>query len=219
MARWRWYTILTLSIESSDLILKTFSPRSLLGQLTIPGKLRMYNLGVNLKERYANFVTQDVRELHVRSSGLDRCIESAQLVAFAMYPPRARWLWHENVTQFQPIPITSTIPNTDPMINPHAACKNGWAERARIYNSEYAQNLNRNNRDLYSFLTKHVGLKVENIDNVKAVFDVLTVEQSMNYTLPNWTSPIILSKLEKLDDLSFYMEFMTRKAQMFRTGN
>lgn len=51
----------------------------------------MYKLGQYLKERYNNFLTEDVRELHVKSSGLDRCIESAQLVAFAMYPPTKRW--------------------------------------------------------------------------------------------------------------------------------
>lgn len=85
------------------------------GQLTIPGKIRMYNLGLYLKERYKNFLTADVRELKVRSSGLDRCIESAELVVFAMYPPQGRWLWNENITSFQPIPISSTLPNTDPV--------------------------------------------------------------------------------------------------------
>ena len=41
----------------------------------------------------------------------------------------------------------------------------------------------------------------------------------MEYKLPNWTNPIILSKLEKLYDETFYLEFMTRTAQMYRTGN
>lgn len=85
------------------------------GQLTIPGKLRMYNLGLYFKERYKNFLTTNVRELKVRSSGLDRCIESAQLVVFAMYPPKNRWIFSKDITQFQPIPISSTIPNTDPV--------------------------------------------------------------------------------------------------------
>jgi len=188
------------------------------GQLTNPGKLRMYNLGLYLKEHYKNFITSDVREVKVRSSGLDRCIESAEMVAMAMYPPKGRWLWHPNITNFQPVPISSTIPNTDPMINPHAACKAGWKERARIYESDYVKRIERNNANLYEYLTKQIHIDVKNIDDAKAVFDVLMVEKGMHYKLPNWTNPIILSKLENIYHLSFYAEFMTRKAQMFRTG-
>lgn len=182
------------------------------------GKLRMYNLGLYLKERYANFITSDPREMKMQSSGLERCIESAELVAFAMYPPQDRWIWN-NFTNWQPLPISSTIPNTDPMINPHAACKNGWAERDAIFQSDYVKNIDNENRDLYDFLTEHVGLPVNNIDDAKAVFDGLMVEKSVGYQLPNWTNPILLSRLEKLYDQTFYVEFMTRRAQMFRTGN
>lgn len=95
------------------------------GQLTMAGKLRMYNLGLYLKERYDDFITTDPREMKMQSSGLERCIESAELVAFAMYPPKGRWIFSKNITNWQPLPISSTIPNTDPMINPHAACKSG----------------------------------------------------------------------------------------------
>ena len=62
-------------------------------------------------------------------------------------------------------------------------------------------------------------MPVNNIDDAKAVFDGLMVERSVGYQLPNWTSPIILSRLEKIYDQTFYVEFMTRRAQMFRTGN
>lgn len=104
------------------------------------------------------------------------------------------------------------------MINPHAACRNGWAERAKIFQSEYVQSINKKNKDLFDFLSEHVGLEVKDIDLAKAVFDVLMVEQSMHYKLPNWTCPFVLSRLEKLYDQTFYIEFMTRRAQMFRTG-
>ena len=180
----------------------------------------MYNLGLYLKERYSpHFITEDPREMKMQSSGLERCIESAELVSFAMYPPQGRWIFSNNITNWQPLPISSTIPNTDPMINPHAACKAGWAERDAIMQSDYVKAIDQKNRDLYDFLGKHVGLPVNNIDDVKAVFDGLMVERSVGYQLPNWTNPIILSRLEQIYDVTFYVEFMTRRAQMFRTGN
>lgn len=97
--------------------------------------------------------------------------------------------------------------------------RSGWAERDEIMQSDYVKTLDRNNRDLYDFLGEHVGLPVNNIDDAKAVFDGLMVEKSVGYKLPNWTNPIILSRLEKIYDQTFYVEFMTRRAQMFRTGN
>lgn len=71
--------------------------------------------------------------------------------------------------------------------------------------SEYAQKIQRNNQDLYDFLSEHVGLKVNNIEDAKAVFDALLVEEQQNLKLPNWTSPILLSRLEKLYDETFFL--------------
>ena len=92
--------------------------------MTTAGKLRMYNLGLYLKERYADFITTDPREMKMQSSGLERCIESAELVAFAMYPPKGRWIFNQNIS-WAPLPISSTLPNTDPLLNPHMKCAAG----------------------------------------------------------------------------------------------
>lgn len=104
------------------------------------------------------------------------------------------------------------------MINPHAACTAGYAERAKIFKSDYVKRIDRDNANLYAYLTDHVGLEVKNIDDAKGVYDGLVVEKNLHYKLPNWTNPIVLSKLAKIYDETFYVEFMTRKAQMFRTG-
>jgi hypothetical protein len=57
-------------------------------QLTNSGKIRMYNLGVYLRERYNGFLTDNIREIYARSRDLDRCIESTQLVLNGAYKPK-----------------------------------------------------------------------------------------------------------------------------------
>lgn len=54
-------------------------------QLISAGKKRMYNLGRSLRRRYENFLTDSPREVYVRSSFQDRCIESANLVMHGLY--------------------------------------------------------------------------------------------------------------------------------------
>lgn len=64
----------------------------------------MFHLGVYLRKRYAKFLTFNPRELDVRSSEIDRCLETAQLVASGSYPPKGDWIWHE-FQSWQPFPI------------------------------------------------------------------------------------------------------------------
>ena len=95
-----------------------------------------------------------------------------------MYPPVGRWIFKQDITQFQPIAISSTIPNTDPMINPHCNCKNAWAEKDQIMKSEYARKIQMDNQELYYFLSKHAGIEIKNIEDAKAIYDSLVVEVS-----------------------------------------
>ena len=50
----------------------------------------MYNIGVFLRNQYDDFLTDSIREVQVRSSDKDRCIESTQLVLNGAYKPKGR---------------------------------------------------------------------------------------------------------------------------------
>lgn len=70
----------------------------------------MYNLGIYLSERYGKFLGNSPREVHVRSSGADRCLDSASLVLAGLYRPNGHWKWNDNLGKlWQPIPI-QTVP-------------------------------------------------------------------------------------------------------------
>lgn len=56
-----------------------------LGQLTEKGIEQMFNIGLFLKNKYSNFLTDDFREVLALSSSRDRCIESGQIIVNGTY--------------------------------------------------------------------------------------------------------------------------------------
>jgi hypothetical protein len=83
-----------------------------LSQITLDGRRRMYRLGQFLRQKYEPTIGNNPKNVYVRSSGIDRCLESAQMVAHAMYPPQGRWDWDSNQT-WQPIPIYTVYKPND----------------------------------------------------------------------------------------------------------
>lgn len=82
------------------------------GELTEAGKSRMYNVGQFLRSRYDGFLTDNIREVAVRSSPIERCLESTQLVLNGMYNPKGRWVWNSS-EPWQPFPIQTTFAEKD----------------------------------------------------------------------------------------------------------
>ena len=66
----------------------------------------MNAIGKYLRKRYKNFLTENPREVWVRSSEKERCLESVTLILSGLYPPNGRWKWNNDVGQvWQPFPI------------------------------------------------------------------------------------------------------------------
>jgi hypothetical protein len=51
----------------------------------------MFKLGKYIRNIYENFLGTSPREVQVKSSAADRCLESAALVLAAIYPPEGRY--------------------------------------------------------------------------------------------------------------------------------
>jgi hypothetical protein len=51
----------------------------------------MFKLGKYIRKRYENYLGDSPREVHIRSSAADRCLESAALVTASIYPPEGRY--------------------------------------------------------------------------------------------------------------------------------
>ncbi|RWS26729.1 lysosomal acid phosphatase-like protein 3, partial [Leptotrombidium deliense] len=68
------------------------------------GKNAMYSLGKSIRNRYKSFLTENPIELSAKSLDIDRCMESAELVAGGAYVPVGPYIWNKEVN-FQPFPI------------------------------------------------------------------------------------------------------------------
>jgi hypothetical protein len=51
----------------------------------------MFKLGKYIRKRYEDYLGTSPREIHIRSSAADRCLESAALVLAAICPPEGRY--------------------------------------------------------------------------------------------------------------------------------
>lgn len=76
-------------------------------ELLASGKDRLYQLGESLRAYYGNFLTNNPREVHARSSDADRCIESAEMLLHGLYSAKGRWIYNSK-TDYLPVPIHTT---------------------------------------------------------------------------------------------------------------
>ena len=68
----------------------------------------MYFLGKYIRKRYQKFLGYSPREVYIRSSAKERCLESVSLLVSGLYPPVDRWKWGNGLGQhWQPFPINT----------------------------------------------------------------------------------------------------------------
>ncbi|CAG2122469.1 unnamed protein product, partial [Medioppia subpectinata] len=89
-----------------------------LGELTTKGKYRMYKLGEFIRQEYNQYLGDKYspREVYVRSSIVERCIESTSSLLAGAYPPKQKdWEWNNGTDAqlglvWQPFPIQTFMP-------------------------------------------------------------------------------------------------------------
>lgn len=66
------------------------------------------------------------------------------------------------------------------------------------YNSQKIQTINRENAELFEYLSKFTGDKVTNISSVEILYNTLEIETLHNLTLPSWTDAVFPGKMKDL---------------------
>ena len=66
----------------------------------------MYSLGLKLRQLYPDFIPEYYfpEDVKVLSSYADRCLMSAEALLAALFPPKGKQIWNENLL-WQPIPV------------------------------------------------------------------------------------------------------------------
>ena len=95
-----------------------------IGELTAKGKYRMFKRGQFIRQEYDKYLGDGYspREVYVRSSITDRCIESVSCLLSGAYPPKQKtWQWNEGSDAslgqvWQPFPIQTFMPKEEDLV-------------------------------------------------------------------------------------------------------
>ncbi|CAG2164341.1 unnamed protein product [Oppiella nova] len=188
-------------------------------QLTLKGKQRMYSLGRYIRRRYDNFLGDSPREVYIRSSGKDRCLESAALVMAGLYPPKGRWAWDSTLGQhWQPFPIQTVDFPKDSMLNPDSECPTAQTESQKIMKSKTVQDFYNKYKNLVKFIEQKSGLKFNDYGIGRDLFNTLSIQKVHNYTLPEWVNQTVLDCLQDFHEMSFIFDSSTPLIRRLRAG-
>ncbi|XP_015374834.1 PREDICTED: prostatic acid phosphatase-like [Diuraphis noxia] len=189
------------------------------GQLTNNGRRKQYELGKFIRKRYSGFldILYSSKKVTFKSTDVDRTLMSAQLVASAMYKPVGVQQWNRYL-EWQPVPIHSEPLKDDRLLLVRIDCPRYYEERQKIMNSnEVLKELNTYS-DLYSYLSKHTGLTIQDPDDVQSIYSTLKAESDYGVTLPSWTSKVYPTKLAKVTSRSFILNAYNDEMKKLKGG-
>lgn len=169
------------------------------GALTNKGKHQLFELGTRLNKRYESFLKSDftMTDVFVRSSDADRCHMSGGTFLAGLFPPKEEEVWNSDLL-WQPVPIRSLPRNEDNIVAMKKKCFTYDEDLKRAYKSDAIQQINKENEELYKYLTKHAGQNVDNITALEFLFNTLEIEDDNGLELPTWTKSVYPHKLKSL---------------------
>ncbi|XP_032666438.1 venom acid phosphatase Acph-1-like isoform X2 [Odontomachus brunneus] len=163
----------------------TFYPTGL-GQLTLAGKRREYDLGQKLRNRYSNFLGSLYMPKHIvaYSSDYDRTKMSLQLVLASLFPPAFVQRWHKSLI-WQPIPASYT-PRVDDKLFLPDECPEYLDEYERVLKTPEVQEIMYQFEDMRQNLTKLTGKRLERPMDFFFLYHTFVAESSLGLPLPEW---------------------------------
>lgn len=141
-------------------------------------------------------------EVYVRSTDVDRTLMSALSNLAGLYPPINDDVWDENIP-WQPIPV-HTIPEKSDyvylliyklflfffyycicyfqVLAGKKPCPAYDYALNKLKKSEEFKEFDRQNKDLYDYLTKYTGMTVNSMQNIQYIYSCLHIETLYNRT-------------------------------------
>lgn len=195
-----------------------------LGQLTTAGKERMYRLGQWLRERYTKiFPTGYIspRDIYVRSTRIDRTLETAQLIAAGLSPPQGIWLWESPVGKlWQPTPIYTHDKNLDGLLYPDSKCVVADRYYEQIPASPEGVKFRKDYADIVDLIVQNTNMKVHDHRDIRDLLDVFISLDTHGYRLPHWMTTEALKRVRLAYVETFRLDFSSKVFPLtpYRTG-
>lgn len=168
------------------------------GRLTQIGMQLEYNLGNFLKERYVqnmSFIQPQYlhKEIYIRSSNVERCLQSAETQLAGLYPPQGRQVWNKDIN-WQPVPVHTVPEDQDPvLVSDDTVCPRRDEIWEKKKSSAPYKEKEEQYKELFSYLTKHAGMDVT-MENAYYLSDDYLCEKRQGFSSPQWL-------LDRWDDI------------------
>jgi len=152
-----------------------------LGELTLEGKRDSYAMGEWFRQQYDGFLSEykSSNEMSIKSTYVDRTLETAQLFAAAIYPPTEKESWNDDLGKiWQPFPVYGLdLGDSCPRYDQLQSLLMNTPEESRIYN---------NSKALINQMLEELGEEQGRHDGFFHAFDILMIEKVQNLTYPAW---------------------------------
>ncbi|KPM04446.1 acid phosphatase, lysosomal-like protein [Sarcoptes scabiei] len=196
------------------------------GHLTAEGKRRMYRLGSFLRRRYHRRLPGKLltpRDVYIRSSAIERCLESSELIAASLCPPQGVWIWNTNLgEQWQPLPIHSVPKYRDGLLNPASHCVRADKLSEQILFSSTVRKYWQEQKDFIQNVTNSLDQSLRNHREVRDLYDNLLILKHHGKRLPQWArNPTVYNRLKSIFHHSFrfdYTSMIEKDLKKLRTG-
>ena len=196
-------------------------------QLTNMGKERMYLLGKFLRLRYyERLLAGDPQRLSVRSANSDRCLESGQLLAAGLNPPRASSVWssgtvdEELASRWQPKAVRASDERLDELLSSRSNCLLNFEQLSSgewKNSSKYLQLLNEFRHDL-QVLRLNTGLEFEDDLEMLADIEQHLRARSARGQAPAWYTDTWAQRLAHISTSTLGAKFGRPIAQRLYAG-
>lgn len=158
------------------------------GRLTNAGKLKSYELGKALRNRYNDFLGEDFESdtVFIKSTDFERTKMTALLVLAGLFPPSEKDKWNDKLNWI-PIPFTYDKRGTDyDMGKPYKYCPVYQRELQRILKTDEVKAVIKRYNKTFQLAMNNTGKMYRTLRDVFLLHQLIHVEQTMNVTLPSW---------------------------------
>lgn len=180
------------------------------GELTNIGMKEQYDLGRYLRIKYNDILDKEYlkAQIYVRSTDKDRAIMSAQSNLAGLYPVTKDEMWNGSSTNWHPMPVhVVPVKYEDLLIYPRTDCPKYDEIMSIIRHSPWFLEHEQKYSEFYRFIEEKTGLTDVNLLNIWGVSDNLLCLQSHNFTLPEWVTDDVMTKLQHLNSLEMGLMF------------
>ncbi|XP_072931174.1 prostatic acid phosphatase-like isoform X2 [Epargyreus clarus] len=174
------------------------------GQLTNIGKSQHFAFGKYLRTRYSQIVSEkfDPMEIYIKSTDVDRTLMSAQANLAGMFPPTGSSIWNSELL-WQPIPVHTKPEKDDEVLAMKKDCMAYKKEKIRYTQTPAYKKKLKSYQGVMDYLTTHTGRKIKDYTDIMDIYSTLQIEESYNFTLPNWTHAVYPHKMQEPACYSF----------------